>query len=84
MRLEQNELAVELTTAVEIDDTTADTVAKQLAGATGLTVTMERTVDPTILGGVVLRVRDRLIDASLRRRLDLLGRSLRAARIPTA
>ena len=57
---------------------------KQLADATGLTVTMERTVDPTILGGVVLRVRDRLIDASLRRRLDLLGRSLRAARIPTA
>mgnify|MGYP003338133816 FL=1 len=84
VRMEQNELAVELTTAVEIDDTTADTVAKQLAGATGLTVTMQRTVDPAILGGVVLRVRDRLIDASLRRRLDLLGRELRAARIPTA
>jgi F0F1-type ATP synthase delta subunit len=45
---------------------------------------MDRTVDPTILGGVVLRVRDRLVDASLRRRLDLLGRDLRAARIPTA
>ena len=84
VRLEQNELAVELTTAVAIDDTTADTVQKQLADATGLTVTMERTVDPAILGGVVLRVRDRLIDASLRRRLDLLGRSLRAARIPSA
>ena len=84
VRLEQNELAVELTTAVAIDDKTADTVQKQLADATGLTVTMERTVDPAILGGVVLRVRDRLIDASLRRRLDLLGRSLRAARIPSA
>ncbi|MGI9117160.1 MAG: ATP synthase F1 subunit delta [Gaiellales bacterium] len=83
-RLEQNELAVELTTAVPIDDKTADTVAKQLADATGLVVTMDRTVDPTILGGVVLRVRDRLVDASLRRRLDLLGRDLRAARIPTA
>ena len=84
VRLEQNELAVELTTAVAIDDKTATKVQKQLASATGLTVTMERTVDPAILGGVVLRVRDRLIDASLRRRLDLLGRSLRAARIPTA
>jgi F-type H+-transporting ATPase subunit delta len=59
-------------------------VNKQRAAATGLTVTMDRTVDPTILGGVVLRVRDRLVDASLRRRLDLLGRDLRAARIPTA
>ena len=83
-RLEQNELAVELTTAVAIDDKTADTVAKQLADATGLVVTMDRTVDPSIIGGVVLRVRDRLVDASVRRRLDLLGRDLRAARIPTA
>ncbi len=84
VRLAQNELAVELTTAVAIDDKTANKVQKQLADATGLTVTMDRTVDPAILGGVVLRVRDRLVDASLRRRLDLLGRDLRAARIPTA
>ena len=83
VRLAQNELAVQLTTAVAIDDLTADKVSKQLAAATGLAVTMDRTVDPTILGGVVLRVRDRLVDASLRRRLDLLGRDLRAARIPT-
>ena len=83
VRLAQNELAVELTTAVAIDDKTADKVQKQLAAATGLAVTMDRTVDPSILGGVVLRVRDRLVDASLRRRLDLLGRDLRAARIPT-
>jgi F-type H+-transporting ATPase subunit delta len=84
VRLDRNELAVELTTAVAIDDATADKVQQQLAAATGLSVTMDRTVDPTILGGVVLRVRDRLVDASLRRRLDLLGRDLRAARIPTA
>ena len=83
VRLAQNELAVELTTAVPIDDKAATKLQKQLAAATNLTVTMNRTVDPTILGGVVLRVRDRLVDASLRRRLDLLGRELRAARIPT-
>lgn len=84
VRLAKNEIAVELTTAVPIDDATADTVLKQIADATGLAVTMERTVDPAILGGVVLRVRDRLVDASVRRRLDLLGSDLRAARIPTA
>lgn len=83
VRLDQNELAVELTTAIAIDDKTADKIQKQLAAATGLAVVVDRTVDPTILGGVVLRVRDRLVDASLRRRLDLLGRDLRAARIPT-
>ena len=72
-----------MTTAIAIDDKTADKIQKQLAAATGLAVVVDRTVDPTILGGVVLRVRDRLVDASLRRRLDLLGRDLRAARIPT-
>ncbi len=84
VRLARNELAVELTTAVAIDDATAEKVRVQVAEATGLAVTMHRTVDPSILGGVVLRVRDRLVDASLRRRIDLLGRDLRAARIPTA
>lgn len=84
VRLAKGELAVELTTAVPIDDATAKTVESQLREATGLDVTMDRTVDPEILGGVVLRVRDRLVDASLRRRLDLLGRDLRSARIPTA
>ena len=84
VRLETGELAVELTTAVPIDDDAAETVRRQLADATGLQVTMERRVDPAIIGGVVLRVRDRIVDASLRRRLDLLGRDLRAARIPTA
>lgn len=84
VRLARGELAVELTTAVPIDDATAQTVESQLREATGLDVTMDRTVDPEILGGVVLRVRDRLVDASLRRRLDLLGRDLRSARIPTA
>jgi hypothetical protein len=54
VRLDRNELAVELTTAVAIDDATADKVQQQLASATGLTVTMDRTVDPTILGGVRL------------------------------
>jgi F-type H+-transporting ATPase subunit delta len=84
VRLARGELAVELTTAVPIDNKTAKTVESQLRAATGLDVTMDRSVDPEILGGVVLRVRDRLVDASLRRRLDLLGRDLRSARIPTA
>jgi F-type H+-transporting ATPase subunit delta len=84
VRLDTGELAVELTTAVPIDDAAAETVRHQLADATGLRVTMERRVDPAIIGGVVLRVRDRIVDASVRRRLDLLGRDLRAARIPTA
>lgn len=82
-RSEHNALAVQLTTAVAIDNATASTLEEQLTAATGSTISMERTVDPSIIGGVVLRVGDRVVDASLRRRLDLLRRELRGARIPT-
>ena len=82
-RSERNALAVHLTTAVPIDEATAQHLEQQLGAATGSSISMERTVDPSILGGVVLRVRDRVVDASLRRRLDLLGRQMRGSRIPT-
>lgn len=82
-RSEHNALAVQLTTAVPIDDATAERLEQQLESATGASISMDRSVDPSILGGVVLRVGDRVVDASLRRRLDLLRRELRGARIPT-
>ena len=69
-RREQRELAVSLTTAVPIDDAQAEGLRQRLESATGQTVTIRRTVDPSIVGGVVLRVRDLLVDASVRRRLE--------------
>jgi F-type H+-transporting ATPase subunit delta len=82
-RREQRELAVQLTTAVPIDDTQADGLRRQLEEATGQSVTIRRTVDPSIIGGVVLRVRDLLIDASVRRRLDGLRLSLKNVKLPS-
>jgi F0F1-type ATP synthase delta subunit len=45
-------------------------------------VTLKRVVDPSILGGVVLRVADLLVDASVRRRLEALRRTLQSTRLP--
>jgi F-type H+-transporting ATPase subunit delta len=80
---EQRELTVILTTAIEIDDTKADEVRARLQQATGQHITIKRVVDPAILGGVVLRMRDQLVDASLRRRLDGLRRNLTKVRLPS-
>ena len=82
-RREQRELAVSLTTAVPIDDAQADSLRQKLESATGQTVTIRRTVDPSIVGGVVLRVRDLLVDASVRRRLEGLRLSLKASKLPS-
>ena len=82
-RREQHELAVSLTTAVPIDDAQAESLRQRLESATGQAVTIRRTVDPSIIGGVVLRVRDLLVDASVRRRLDGLRLSLRTSKLPS-
>jgi len=75
------QLEVELTTAMEIDEELAGRVSRRLADATGREVELHRRVDPSIIGGAVLRSRGNLIDASVRGRLDALRISLRSARL---
>jgi len=78
---QQRQLEVELTTAVPIDDAQADLLRARLATQTGADIALSRKVDPAIIGGLVLRVRDLLIDASVRGKLDSLRLSLRKARL---
>jgi len=78
---DQGQLEVELTTAIPIDDAQAELLRARLAAQTGTNVSLTRKVDPTIVGGLVLRVRDLLIDASVRGKLNSLRLSLRKARL---
>jgi F-type H+-transporting ATPase subunit delta len=81
---EQRELSIVVTTAIAIDDAKAADLGKRLEAATGQKITIDRRVDPAILGGIVLRMRDRLVDASVRTQLEELRRSLRSVRIPSS
>jgi F-type H+-transporting ATPase subunit delta len=80
-RRAQRQLELELTTAVPIDDAEAEQIRAKLAKASGHEVTLERSVDAAILGGVIVRVRDRMVDLSVRGRLEALRLSLRNARL---
>ena len=51
--------------------------AKLKAGI-GRDVALTVNVDPSILGGLMVRVGSRLIDSSLKTRLDMLGQALKA------
>ena len=75
------QLELELVTAVPIDDADAEQIRTKLAEASGQEVTLLRNVDASILGGVIVRVRDRLVDLSVRGRLEALRLSLRNARL---
>jgi F-type H+-transporting ATPase subunit delta len=58
-------------TAVAIDDGRRDRLARALSRATGRDVDLEVVVEPEILGGVVARIGDEVIDGTVRRRLEM-------------
>lgn len=68
-----------VTTAVEADATLIDRVRRALEETTGRTIRLESEVDPTLLGGIVIRAGDTVIDGSLRTRLRTLRGRLRTA-----
>jgi F-type H+-transporting ATPase subunit delta len=74
---EEGELSVELTTAYELSDEEARAIVGQIEQRSGRKVEANRTVDPELIGGLVLQVGSRRVDASIRGRLEQLGRDLR-------
>jgi F-type H+-transporting ATPase subunit delta len=73
-------LDVELTTAVELSDDEARDVIEQIAQASGRKVVATRSVDPDLIGGIVLQAGSMRLDASVRGRLDRLRTELKSAR----
>ena len=74
----RNEAIAEVTTAAPLDQEHISSVKHALERSTGKSIIMTTRVDPTILGGVVARVGDQLIDSSVRYRLQALQRELLA------
>jgi F-type H+-transporting ATPase subunit delta len=68
----------EITTAVPIDDNQRLAIEKQLSERLQKTVTATTAVDPSLVGGTIIRVGDQLIDGSVATRLRLLRRELTA------
>jgi len=73
---ERHEAVAEVRTAFPIDEARRQKLAEALGNATGKHVTVKVTVDPSVLGGVVARVGDTVIDGSVRHRLEQLRESL--------
>lgn len=67
-----------VTSAAPLDDAELSAVRERLANITGGIVEITTAVDPQILGGIVVRLGDRLIDGSVRGRLERLRNALAA------
>jgi F-type H+-transporting ATPase subunit delta len=65
-------LPVEVTSAVELDERTVSAIGARVRDQTGRNVELSSHVDSDILGGIVLRVGNSILDASIRNRLNQL------------
>jgi ATP synthase F1 delta subunit len=72
-------LPVEVTSAVELDRSTVESIGQRIGEQTGNQIELSSHVDPDILGGIVLRVGNFILDASIRNRLEQLRKQVAQA-----
>ena len=65
-------LPVQITSAIPLDEQTTESLGRAIGERTGRTVTLAARVDPDILGGIVVRIGNSILDASIRNRLEQL------------
>jgi F-type H+-transporting ATPase subunit delta len=69
-------LPVEVTSAVELDEETVRHIGDRIAEQTGRKVELSANVKPEILGGIVVRVGNQVLDASISNRLETLRKQV--------
>jgi len=66
----------EVTTAMPLDEETRLSLGTRLTEVLGKPVVIKANVDPDVIGGIIVRVGDKLIDGSIRSRLQAISKEL--------
>lgn len=80
----QDRLEVEAVTAVPLPDDLRARIVKRIEEKTGSSIDLSESVDPDIVGGLVLRVGGVVVDGSIRHRIDELREVLQNAPVDAA
>jgi F-type H+-transporting ATPase subunit delta len=72
-------LEVRITSAIELDDDLIQTIGKRIEDQTGRQIDLDANVDPDLIGGLVLRVGNKVLDSSVRSRLERLRKEVARA-----
>ena len=75
-REENKLLPVSVTSAVDLDAETVEGIGRRIEEQTGRKIELSSSVDPDVLGGIVLQVGNMVLNASVRNRLERLRRSI--------
>ena len=73
---EREREVAEVRSAIELDEAQIARLSEALAQATGKAVEVKVIIDPSVLGGLVARIGDTVIDGSVRHRLDQMKAQL--------
>ena len=76
---DQQLLPVSVTSAVELDESLVKDIGKRIEDQTDRRVELSSNVDPEVLGGLVVRVGNMVLDASVRNRLEQLRKQVAKA-----
>lgn len=69
---DKGEVTADVTSAKALTKTQADKLAASLKKTTGKTVTLHQTVDESLIGGLIVKVGSKMIDTSIRSKLNSL------------
>lgn len=72
---------VKVTTAIKLTDAERSSLVRQLETKTGLKIQLEEKVDASILGGMILMLKDKIIDGSVRYELSVLRDQLNKVKV---
>ena len=72
-------ISVDVTSAIELDENIARQIQERVESQTGRTVQLSRHVDEDIIGGLIVRVSNMILDASIRNQLERLRRQVARA-----
>jgi F-type H+-transporting ATPase subunit delta len=73
---EHDLLPVTVTSAVELDRELVEEIGRRIEEQTGKQVELSANVDPDVLGGLIVRVGNMVLDASIRNRLESLRKQV--------
>ncbi|MCJ7472236.1 MAG: ATP synthase F1 subunit delta [Actinobacteria bacterium] len=74
----KKQIYVEVVSVIELDDMTISKIKEDVDRASGLDVRIRNTVDPDIIGGLVLKIGEKIIDLSLKNKIEDIRAKLKS------
>jgi F-type H+-transporting ATPase subunit delta len=77
----KKQVYVEVVSSIELDSGTISTIKEDVDNASGLDVRIRNTVDPDIIGGLVLKIGEKIVDLSVKNKIEDIRAKLKSIKL---